>query len=897
MASSIGKLRALWLRLGGMVDGAEENEEFAAELDSHLAMHIDEGMRAGLSAEEARRQALMKLGGAEQTRQAYRERVTLPRLENILRDVNFALRQMRRKPGFTVTAVLTLALGIGANAVIYTLIDSILLRPLPYPEQNRLMRIGYGDNADAGDASFFPKGWIRALGEHSASFSFISGYGADVESNVAEGDTPERVFGAQVLANAMGALGVNPAAGRFFTGHDAIQGHPPVVVISYGFWRERYGLSPQAIGQSIRIDGAWRQIVGVMPEGVRFPYADTQFVTPVTFNPANPIDPWQLFDLRAFGRLRDGVTPAQAQAELRKIHNAILPLFPWRMPDIWAAHMIVVPLLEFQTGAIRPRLLLLFGAVGLILLIACANVANLMLARATAREREIAIRGALGASGGRLIQQILVESVVLGVTAGIVGLGAAFASLQLFTRLLPADTPRIGNISLHLGDIAFTLGASVLAGLIFGLIPAIKMASFNLLTTLRMGSRTLSAAGARFGVSMILVVAQIGLSVVVITAAGLILHSLYKLNRVDPGFRTDHVVTAEVALDQAACRTQGRCMGFFDSLLERAQSIAGVESVALTDSLPLSGRDDNYVYDAQDHNRDPRQEALMATGRTISPGYFSVLGLRLMQGRLLVEQDASGSSHAVVINEQMARHLWPNQNPIGKRLIDVNDEPTPTVWDAAKTSIVVGVVHNAREGSLAAGYGDEIFLPMTPTRQNPVMYALLSTHITTAETAEGLRSAVAGIDSLVPVTRVRTVDQLVSTSVAAPRALAVLLVGFGALAVIIGAVGVYSLIAYIVSWRTREIGLRLALGAQRWQIVMAVVRQSLLLAAAGSAVGLLGAAVFGRVLRGFLFEVGALDPITYCAVAALMLLVAMTAALVPARRAASVDPMEALRAD
>jgi len=891
------QLRAFWLRLRGMVDGEPQNDEFAAELESHVAMHTEEGIREGLSEDEARRRALMRLGGAEQARQAYRERVTLPRLENILRDVNFAMRQMRRKPGFTVTAVLTLALGIGANTVIYTLIDSILLRPLPYPQQNRLDYIGYGDGADAGDASFFPKGWIRALGQHSSAFSSISGFGANVESNLAEGDTPERVFGARVMTNAMDTLGIHPAAGRFFNPDDAIAGHEQVAVISYGFWQQRFGLNPGAVGQKLLIDGVWRRIVGVMQEDVRFPYTDTQFLTPVTFTQSDPLDPWQIFDLRAFGRLRSGVTGLQAQAELRGLHNTLLPLFPWRMPDVWAAHMDVTPLLESETGAMRPRLLLLFGAVGLILLIACANVANLMLARATAREREIAVRGALGASGGRLIQQILVESVVLGVTSGVVGLAAAIASLRLFTGLLPADTPRIGAISLHPSDIFFTLGASVLAGLIFGLIPAVKMASFNLLTTLRMGSRTLSATGGRFNVSMMLVVAQIGLSVMVVTAAGLILHSLYKLSRVDPGFRTDHTVTAEVALDPSACGSQGQCKGFFDSLLERAQSIAGVQSVGLTDSLPLSGRDDNYVYDAQDHNRSPRQGALMATGRTISPGYFSVLGLTPMRGRLLDGQDASGASHAVVINEHMARHLWPNQNPLGKKLIEVDDEPTPATWDASKISIVVGVVHNAREGNLAGGYGDEIFLPMTPTRQNPVMYALLRTHTTTAETADALRNAVAEINALTPVSRIRTMNEVVAKSVAAPRALAVLLIGFGALAVIIGAVGVYSLIAYIVSWRTREIGLRLALGAQRWQIVMAVVRQSVLLAAAGCAAGLIGAALLGRVLRGFLFEVSAIDPVTYCAVPLVMLLVALLAAWVPARRAAAVDPMEALRAD
>jgi predicted permease len=889
------QLRAFWLRLRGMMNGDPQNEEFAAELDSHLAMHTEEGMREGLSEEEARRRALMRLGGAEQTRQAYRERVTLPRLENILRDVSFALRQMRLKPGFTLTAVLTLALGIGANTVIYTLVDSILLRPLPYPRQDRLVRIPYDEHGD--NAGPFPKGWIRALDERSTSFSSISGYGANVESNVAEGDTPERIFGAQIMANASKTLGMQTAAGRFFTADDAIAGHTPVAMISYGFWRQRFGLSPQAVGQSIRIDGVWRQIVGVMPEGVRFPYDDTQFVTPVTFNPSDAYDAWQNFNLVAFGRLKEHVTPAQAQAELRHLHNVLLPLFPWRMPDTWAGDITVVPLLEFQTGSMRPRLLLLFGAVGLILLIACANVANLMLARATAREREIAIRGALGASGVRLIQQILVESVVLGVTAGVVGLAAGFASLRLFAGMLPADTPRIQSISLHLDDVFFTLAASMLAGLLLGLIPAIKMASFNLLTTLRMGSRTLSAAGARFGVSMVLVMAQIGLSVMVITTAGLILHSLYKLTRVDPGFRTDHTVTAEVALDTSTCATQGRCKGFFDSLLDRARGTAGVQGFAFTDSLPLSGLSNNYVYDAQDHNRDPRTGAQMATGRTVSAGYFNLLGLRPIEGRLLDEQDASGASHAIVINQQMAVHLWPNQNPIGKKLIDVGDEPTPTVWDMTKASIVVGVVGNAREGSLATGFGDEAFLPMTLTRQHPVMYAVMRTQLSTAEAAAQLRRAVAGIDSLVPVTRVCPLNQLVESSVAAPRALGVLLVGFGALAVIIGAVGVYSLIAYIVSWRTREIGLRLALGAQRWQIVLAVVRQSLYLAGAGCVAGLLGAAMLGSMLRGFLFEVNAIDPATYCAVPLLILLVAMVAAWVPARRAAAVDPMEALRAD
>jgi len=886
----MGKQRAFWLRVRG-VFVRRKAVEFDAELESHIAMDVEARMRAGASRDEARREALMRLGGAEQARQAYRERATLPPLESFLQDVRFAMRQMRRAPAFTVTAVLTLALGIGANAVIYTLVDSILLRPLPYAQQDRLVRIA-GTNSP-----LFPKGWIRELGAHATALKSVAGYGADAESNISDADVPERVFGASVTVNALDELGVKPALGNFFSAQDAVAGEDHDVVLSYGYWRQHFGGDSAAIGRQIRIDGVSRRVVGVMPAGVHFPYADTQFVVPVSFRGGDVFDPWFAFDLRGFGRLADGATPAQAQAELRRLHAVLLPVFPFRMPDIWASDMSVVPLLESQTGAMRPRLLLLFGAVGLILLIACANVANLMLARASAREREIAVRSALGASGRRLVQQLLSESVVVGLAAGAVGLGAAAASLRIFVGLLPADTPRVQDVSLNWGDVVFTLCASIFAGLVFGLIPSLKMAGMNLLSTLRTGGRGLAGQGSRFGISKILVMAQIGLTVVVITAAGLVLHSLYRITKVDPGFQTNHIVTAEVALDAAACKEKGRCQSFFGAVLERTRGIAGAESMALTDSLPLSGRADNYIFDAEDHPRDARQGALLATSRVVSPGYFDVLNLRLVRGRLLEQQDASGATHAVVVNEHIAQRLWPNQNPVGKHLLDVVDEKTPAEWNAEKASMVVGVVRNALEGGLQEGFKDEVFLPLTAGRDQPVMFAMVRTHTSASETSAGLRSAVAGINSSVPVTRVRTMDDLVATSVAAPRALAVLLLGFGALAIVIGAVGVYSLIAYIVSWRTREIGLRLALGAQRWQIVLGVVRESLFLALAGCVAGMAGAIALSRVLHSFLFEVSAVDPLTFGLVPVLMAMVAVAAAWIPARRAAGVDPMEALRAD
>jgi predicted permease len=810
-------------------------------------------------------------------------------------DLRYALRQVRKSPGFAATAILTLALGIGANAVIFTLVDSIMLRPLPFPHQDRLMRINGTTNAD-----IYPKGWIRELGSHSRSFQSISGFGANTEMNVSSDASVDREFGSAVTVNTFDTLGIHPMLGTFFSKEDAIAGQDQEVVLGYGYWRQHFGGNPTILGQRIRIDGVWRTILGVMPAGIRFPYSDTQFVIPVSFKGGDPIEAWQTFDLRALGRLKDGVTPARAQVELRGQHNILLPLFPWRMPDSWASDMTVVPLLQAEVGAVRPKLLLLFGAVGLILLIACANVANLTLARTNGREREIAVRGALGASSKRLVQQLLTESLVLGVLAGAVGLLAAAASLQIFVRLLPADTPRLANVSLHGSVLLFAAIASVVAGFAFGLIPAVKAVrtvSSQLLDTLRSGSRGVAGKASQFRLSRFLVIGQIASSVVVITVAGLLLHSLYKLSQVNPGFNTDRIVTAEISLDPTTCQQTGRCQSFFQTLLDHARGIEGTQAIALTDSLPMSGWDTNYVYDAEGHPRPARQGASIATGRTVSSDYFSVLGLQLMRGRLLSPSDASGASRAAVIDQRMAERLWPHQDPIGKHIISVADEAVPAVWDPQKASIVVGVVRNAREGSLESGYQDEVFLPMTAMQPHPLMYVMLRTHTTPSEAAAGLRRVVASIDPQVPVTRVRTLNEVVSASESAPRSLTLLLLGFGVLAVVIGAVGVYSLIAYIVGWRTREIGIRLALGEQRRHIALGIVKQSLFLAVTGSVAGLVAAIALTRLLHSFLFEVSPVDPLTFCVVSLLMMLIALVAAWIPARRAASVDPMHALRSE
>ena len=885
----MNRIRTLFHRIASLFRAHSLDTELEDELAAHLALAAEENIRRGLSPREARTVALRSFGGVTQIRESYRAQRGIPMLEQLGRDIRFGLRQLRKSPGFALTAILTLALGVGANTAIFTLIDSILLRPLPFAAQDRLVTI----TADG----LFTKGWIRALAQNSQSFTALAAYSSNTESNVSGTDASERVFGSRTTVNFFDTLGIQPALGDFFSQENAIEGQDHVVVLSYGYWRDRFAGSPHVLGQTIRVDGVSRRIVGVMPAGVQFPYADTRFLIPVSFKGGDATDPWQGFDLHGLARLKDGVTPAAAQAELHRLHPLLLPLFPWRMPDIWASDTTVTPLLDAVVGDTRPKLLLLFAAVGLVLLIACANVANLMLAKAASREREIAIRAALGASGKRILYQLLVESVTIGVLAGVAGLGIAYASLRGLTALLPADTPRIAEIGLHWHVFLFAGAASVLTGVFFGLAPAIKMASPHLQQTLRSGSMSVIGSGVKFRLSMSLVVGQIGLSVVVITMAGLLLHSLYGLSRVDPGFTTNRIVTAEVSLDATACKQAGRCQAFFQELGERTRGMAGIENAATVSLLPMSGYDLSYIYDAEDHPREPRQGALMAAGRTVSPEYFSLIGLRLLRGRLLNEADRSGTTRAIVISQHMAERLWPKENPLGKHLESVDDEPSPGVFDRPKSSVVVGVVSNTHHDNLQNGFGDEAYLPATMANEQPSMSVLLRSQLPAAQTASLLRTAVGALDPSATVTRVRTMEQVVSASVSASRALTILLLGLGALAVGVGAVGVYSLIAYIVNWRTREIGIRLALGASRGAILQLVLRQSLLLAAAGSAVGLIAAVSSARLLQGFLFAVSPLDPLTLTAVPLLMLLLSLLAAWVPARRAASIDPMLALRAD
>jgi predicted permease len=805
-------------------------------------------------------------------------------------DLRYALRQLNRSRTFAAVAILTLALGIGANTAIFSVIDSILLEPLPFPHQDQLVKL----DADVNDGNY-PKGWIRQFQLRSRSLSSVSGYSLNTEFNVTSAGSSARAFGSTVSANLFETLGVKPVLGRFFSSAEAVDGQDRVIVLSNGFWRQQFAADPRVIGRTILLDGVNREIIGVAPPQTHFPDFDTQFWIPIAFKSGDMYEPWKDFDYQAIGRLQNGVSPSQAQAELRSLHREMLTLFPWTMPDDWAAAVVATPLLKSVVGDVRPRLLLLSGAVGLVLLIACANVANLMLARAAARQREMAVRSALGANASRLIRQMLTESAVLALLSGTLGVLLAAISLNALKLVLPPDTPRLANLALH-GDVLwFALAVSIFTGVLCGLVPALQSRQSDVQSSLRMNANNVFGTSRRFRVSRLLVVGQIALAVVVITAAGVMLRSLAKLSSTDPGFRSQQTVTAQVSLDRTACQQKGSCGEFFQTLLNRAQTLPGVDSAALVNRLPMTGFDNWFNFDAEGHPRSAKQLSYMASGRIVSPSYFQLMGIRLLRGRLLDASDYEGTTRAVLINAAEANQLWPGQDPIGKHLEFLADEPSPSLMDYKIAYVVAGVVSDTHHLSLDQDSGWENYLPITPRNERPVMNILLRSHLPAADLAADLRSTVNQLNPTVPVTRVRTLQSVITSSTAAPRSLTMLLSAFGALALLVGAIGVYSLISYTVSWRTREIGLRLALGANRIQIAKLVLGQSLALAITGSALGIAAAVASTRLMSRFLFETSPVDPLTYSLVPVLFCILALLAAWAPARRAAAVDPMIALR--
>jgi putative ABC transport system permease protein len=797
-------------------------------------------------------------------------------MDGLRSDLRYAARSLMRAPGFVVVALLTLGLGIGANTAVFSVVNSVLVRPLPYPESARLAAAGY-----------LLTGEYLVLRERANTFEEVALYVPTVGFNLSGTAEPERVTGAYVSPNLFATLGVAPELGRPFAAEEARPGAAGVVVLSHSLWRQRFAADPDLIGTDLLIDGEPLTVVGVMPRGFDFPASATQLWVPARVDPTDPIALWGGAGGEAIGRLRRGITVEQAQGEIRRLAPEMREANTlWTPHADYGADREVVPLREAIVGDVRTRFLVMWGAVGGVLLIACVNVANLLLARGVGRRREVAIRAALGAQRSRLLQKFISESALLALAGGIFGLLLAYGGLQLLIGALPAETPRITEIRIDTPILAFTLALSLLSGILFGVAPAVRTTRLSLEAILRRNGRAGGSDGRRF--SGALVATETALAVVLVIGAGLMIRSFQELLRVDPGFQTARVVSARVTPSPLRYPTPAAQRAFYAELLERVESLPNVAGVELVDRIPLSPSSGAWAFEVEGDPYVPGTAAPVVQNRSTTPGYPRVMGIPLLRGRPLAESDGPGAPDVALINEAMAREHWPGQDPIGKRF-------KPLSWQD-RWITVVGVVGNVRQHTLATESEPEMYRPFAqePTAE---MTLVVRTDGDPRGLATELRSAVAAVDPNVPITRLLALDQVISESVAEPR-LTVVLLGLAAgLALLLGAVGIYGVVSYGVSRRVHEMGVRMALGARSGDVLRLVIGQGAAMAIVGIMVGLAAALVASRALRSLLYGVSPTDTVTFAAAPLLLLAVALLASYIPARRATRVDPMVTLRAE
>lgn len=861
-------------------------EDLDRELQADLELEAEEQRDTGVPSEEASYRALRALGNTTLVREDVRKAWGGQWFEQGWQDFRYGLRGLRRNLGFTTVAALSLALGIGGNTAVFTLVNAFLLQPLPYSEPDQLIEV----------TGVYPKGAIVALQQASRAME-IAAYTPDSEINLKAQNEAQRLVGSAISANIFSVLGVGAEVGRTLRAGDDQPGQDGVVMLSDALWRKSFGADPGIVGRLVTVDGATRQVIGVMPANFAFPSNAVQLWTPLHMDPANSFEFWNTGFIPLVARLRPGATLGQARGEIRPLVAHAIAAFPYPMPQSWNANATVVPLQESLVSGVRNKLIVLQCAVGLVLLIACANVASLLLARAAVRQKEMALRAALGAARGRIIRQLLTESVVLGLAGAAAGLALAYGTLAVLKLALPMNTPGWQEARIDPQVLSFATLLAILSGVAFGLIPAIIGSRTNLATTMRAGGqRSTSTAGVRFRSGLI--ATEVALAVVLAVSAGLLVKSLWVLAQVNPGFSPRHILTTRVSPDQSFCRERSRCIALYAQLLQRTQEISGVKDVAATNVLPLSGEVPSIPVETEGHPIAPGTLAPMLWAAAITPEYFRVMGIPVLEGRAIRESDGENTELVAVVSAATAKRFWPGESPIGKHL--------RPVWGQQPWRTVVGVVGDVREyhvdTSLPDWIGGVLYMPYPQAlgndRQLPSsMTLLVRSTIDPKRAASEIRDLVAQLNPNVPVSDVQSMEAVVSSSSAQTRSLMWIFVCFAGAAVLLAAIGTYGVVSFSTSQRLYEMGVRIALGATRGNLFRLVIKLSLRLVLTGLGVGIVLAFVMTRMLASFLYGVSTTDPLTFLAVAVLLVGVAIVAGLVPARKAAHVDPVSALRAE
>jgi putative ABC transport system permease protein len=797
----------------------------------------------------------------------------------LLQDLRYGARTLWKKPGFTLVAVLTLALGIGANSAIFSIVNSVLLRPLPYAQPERLV-------------SVWPKQTISKFEylefkNQCQSFDQLAAYSGWSFTLTGAG-APEKIEGARTTANLFSTLGAQPFLGRTFLPGDDLPDHNHVVVLSYGLWQRSFGSDPSLVGRSITIDGESQTVVGIMPANFHFlnqPSEQAQIWLPVSLDPSG--EDFKANYLSAIGRLKTGATSQQALAEIRAIAGRLREAYPNVYPNAFGASAKVIPLQEHLVGEVRTALLILLGVVGLVLLIACTNVANLLLARSASRYREVAIRTALGASRRRIVRQLLTESILLGVIGGTLGLLLAVWGVDVLVASLPKDMPRLEEIGVDVRVLGFTFALSILTGLVFGSLPALRSVKVDLHHALKEGARSSTMGAARHRLRSLLVVSEIALAVLLVTSAGLLLKSFWRLRQVNPGFNSENVLAMHLSPPESQYDKPETIRNFYEQVLGRISSSPGVLSVGAIHLEPLSGNNWNPGLKIEGRTVEAGASLPDVDWRVVTPDYFRAMDVPLVSGRFFNAEDQERAVGVALINETLARRFFAGEDPLGKRI--------QTAFEGKdKWVTIVGVVGDTREQSLKAEANPQMYRPHAQFPLAP-MVVMVRTAMSPQNIAAIVRGEVWAVDKEVAISDVRPLSQVVSTSISEQRFNTWLLAGFSLLALILAAVGIYGVIAYSITERTQEIGIRMALGAQASDVLRMVLGEGLKLTLLGVGLGLLCALAATRLLVSLLFGVSPTDPATLVGVSALMTVVALLACYIPARRATRVDPMVALR--